>query len=239
MKNLIALALALLAGASQAQTANVSKIVLWQYNLNQTVTPTYCALGAPLNISDRVTAAASTTITAVSGTPFANVAVGDMLHIIDGTTDIRRAVTVWNSSTSVVVSGSSVTLTSGKIQSDSAKVSCGTSSAYGAFSTAGFGTIGVQVDIGQQVNTGGLQFHLQCRSSGDSEWVQQYPVLTFPVVALSYTSALASPTTGRFNLGSKDAFSHCRVGMFIVTADDGDDLTTNAEQITITLIGRS
>jgi hypothetical protein len=238
MKKLLALALALLAGASQAQTANVSKIVLWQYNLNQTVSPIYCALGTLLDISDRVTAAASTTITAVSGTPFANVAVGDMLHIVDGATDIRRAVTVRNSSTSVVVSGLAVTLTSGKIQSDSAKVSCGTTAAFGAFSTAGFETIGVQVDIGQQVNTGGLQFHLQCRASGDAEWVQQYPVLTFPVVALSYTGALASPNTGRFNLGSKDAFSHCRVGMFIVTNDDGNDLGTNAEQITITLTGR-
>ena len=63
MKKLLALALALLAGASHAQTANVPKIVLWQYNLNQTVTPIYCSLGTLLDISDRVTAAASTTIT--------------------------------------------------------------------------------------------------------------------------------------------------------------------------------
>lgn len=238
MKNLLVLLLAFVAVRATAQeTTNISRILLWQYNLNQTVTPMYCVLGTAISTSDRVTAANSTTVTAVSGAPFTNVSVGDMLHIVDSNgADHRRAVTVRNSSTSIVISGAAVTITSGKIQSDSKKVSCGTSAAFGAFDVTGFNYFAVQVDIGQQVNTGGLQFHLQCRGSADAQWVQQYPALTLPTMTLSYTPAITG--TGRFYLATSDKYAQCRVGQFIATADDGDDLTTNAEQVSFTLIGR-
>jgi hypothetical protein len=56
-------------------------------------------------------------------------------------------------------------------------------------------------------------------------------------MTLSYTPAITA--TGRFTLQTDSIYSSCRVGMFIVTTDDGNDLTTNAEQVTIKLIGRS
>lgn len=238
MKKLLALALALLAGASQAQTSNVPTTIAWQYNLNETVTPIYCAPGSKISTSARVTATASTTLTAVSGEPFANVAVGAMLHFVDlNGTDFRRAVTVRNSATSVVVSGANLTATSAMIQSDSQNLSCGTTSAFGAFAVDKFNKWGVEIQITQQVNTGGLQFHLQCRNDGDADWTQVYPELTLPTMTLSYTPAITA--TGRFTLQTESIYSSCRVGMSIVTTDDGNDLTTNAEQVTIKLIGRS
>lgn len=239
-KLLAALVLSLLGVLAQAQTQNVPKTILWQYNLNQTVSPQYCALGPLLPaISARITAANSTTVTAVSGTPFLNVSVGAMLHFVDiNGTDYRRTVTVRNSDTSVVVSGAAITVTSAQIQNDSANITCTTSqtSSVGAFSIVGFSKWGVQVDIGQQVNTGGLSFHLQCRTTDAGQWVQVYPELTIPTMTLSYTSAITS--TGRFSLETQSIYTSCRVGMFIVTSDDGNDLTTNAEQVTIQLIGR-
>lgn len=239
VKLLLAIVVALIAGVAQAQT-NAQKIVLWQYNLNQTVTPIYCAPGANIVTSYKVTAANSTTLTAVSGTPFANVSVGDMLVITDGVngTRYRRAVTIRTSDTSVVISGAAVTIASGTIEGSglSVKISCGTTAAFGAFSVSGFNKISVQVQITQQNNTGGISFHLQCRVSPDADWVQQYPALTPPAVGPTYSPAYTS--TGQFTLGSQDAFGECRVGMLIVTNDDGNDLTTNAEQVTIILVGR-
>lgn len=237
-KNLLALAIAALAGVAQAQTSNTPKTVLWQYNLNQAGgTPIYCALSDKVSTFDRVTASASTTLTAVSGAPFTNVRVGAMLHFVDlNGTDFRRTVTVRNSATSVVVSGASLTATSALIQPDSQNVSCGTGATAGWFDVSIYNKFDVQVEVGQQVNTGGIQFHLQCRASGEAQAVQQYPALTFPTVASSYTPALTG--VGPLGLGTSDPFFQCRVGMFIVTADDGNDLTTNAEQVTITIIGR-
>lgn len=241
MKKIItALVLALLAAVAPAQTQNAGTTLLWQYNLNQTVSPIYCGLGPLLPaISDRITASNSTTVTAVSGAPFTSVAVGAMLHFVDSNgTDFRRTVTVRNSATSVVVSGAAITVTSAKIQSDSANITCSTSqtSDVGAFQVNGFGKWGVKVQITQQVNTGGISFHLQCRETSDTAWVQAYPELTLPTMTLSYTPALTS--TGRFSLQTQSVYKECRVGMFIVTSDDGNDLTTNAEQVTLSLIGR-
>lgn len=228
---------------AQSNVTNNSKILLWQYNLLAANaaggTPVYCAPSTPINVSDRVTASASTTLTAVSGTPFADVAVGAMLNIVDTNgVATKRSVTIRASATSVTLSGAAVTITSGKIQGDSFNVSCGTTSAFGWFNVTGSNKFQVQVDIGQQVNTGGLQFHLQCRATPEGAVVQVYPALTFPTVTPSYSSALASGTTGSFLLGTQDVFSQCRVGMMIATTDDANDLTTNAEQISIFLIQR-
>lgn len=241
---LIALVAVALAVASYGQNqTNVSKILIYQYNLLGANaaggTPVYCAPSTPINVSDRVTAAASTTLTAVSGTPFADVAVGAMLNIVDTNgVATKRSVTIRASATSVTLSGSAVTITSGKIQGDSFNVSCGTTSAFGWFNVTAANKFQVQVDIGQQVNTGGLQFHLQCRATPEGAVVQVYPALTFPTVTPSYSSALASGTTGSFLLGTQDVFGQCRVGMMIATTDDANDLATNAEQISIFLIQR-
>lgn len=241
---LIALVAVALAVASYGQNqTNVSKILIYQYNLLGANaaggTPVYCAPSTPINVSDRVTAAASTTLTAVSGTPFADVAVGAMLNIVDTNgVATKRSVTIRASATSVTLSGSAVTITSGKIQGDSFNVSCGTTSAFGWFNVTGSNKFQVQVDIGQQVNTGGLQFHLQCRATPEGAVVQVYPALTFPTVTPSYSSALASGTTGSFLLGTQDVFSQCRVGMMIATTDDATDTGVNAEQISIFLVQR-
>lgn len=228
---------------AQSNVTNVSKVLLWQYDLLAANaaggTPVYCAPSTPINTSDRVTASSSTTLTAVSGTPFAGLAKGSVLRIIDTNgVETKRSITVWTSSSSVVLSGAAVTITSGKIQSDSFNVSCGTTSAFGWFPVTAANKFQIQVDVGQQVNTGGLQFHLQCRANPQGAVVQVYPALTFPTVTPSYTSALASGTTGSFILGTQDVYSECRVGSLIVTADDGTDTGVNAEQISLFLLYR-
>lgn len=253
-KLLAAMILALLmAGGISAQPANTSRILLWQYNLLEASaaggTPVYCAPGTAISTSSRVysgsggVVSSSTTLTAVSGTPFLGVSAGAMLLITDtnGST-YRRSVTVASSSTSVVISGAAVTITSGNIQSGgsqnpngSTNMACGTTAAFGAFNVTMGQKFQVQVGVGQNVNTGGLSFHLQCRTNPEADWAQVSPALTWPAVTPTYTSALASGTIGTFILGTIDAYSQCRVGMMIVTTDDGNDLTTNAEQISIFL----
>lgn len=246
-----ALLVLVVASPLRAQPTNVSRILTWQYNVLAAGaaggTPVYCAPGTPISTSDRVTAANSTTLTAVSGTPFLGVTAGAMLYIVDTNgVSYRRSVTIATSSTSVVISGAAVTITSGMIQTGgsanpngSTNMSCGTTTAFGWFSVAGFNKFSVQVDVTQNVNTGGLQFHLQCRESSESPVVQVYPVLVFPVVTPSYTAALASTTTGSFIMSTQDTFSSCRVGSMIATADDGNDLGVNAEQISVILTGRA
>lgn len=261
MKTKILALLVALSVTASAQPTNSSRILLAGYNLLAAGaaggTPVYCAPGTAISTASRVysgtggVVSSSTTLTAVSGTPFAGVTAGAMLLIVDTSpqgvsTTYRRSVTVATSSTTVVISGAAVTITSGVIQSGgsanpngSTNMSCGTTSAFGWFSVAAFNKFSVQVDVTQNVNTGGLQFHLQCRESSEAPVVQVYPVLTFPTVTPSYTSALASTTTGSFILSTQDTFTSCRVGMMIATTDDGNDLTTNAEQISITLTGRA
>ena len=232
----VLLAAAVLLGLASSSQAGPARTLLWQYNLNST-TEIFCGLGPEFDGSNRVTASASTTVTAVSGSPFANVQVGARILITDSNgTSYERAVTVRNSATSIVISGTGVTITSGVFKAQN--VTCSTSNNdAGAFAVDEFSSFTVGISISQQVTTGGIQFRLQCRVAGGGPWVQQYPALTPPAVGPTYSPAYTS--TGQFTLGSQDAFGECRVGMLIVTNDDGNDLTTNAEQVTIIVAGRT
>lgn len=253
MKKLFLVLLGMAVTAS-SQPANTARILLWQYNLLAASapggTPVYCAPGTAISTGSRVysgtggVVSSSTTLTAVSGTPFLGVSAGAMLLIVDSNgSTYRRAVTVASSSTSVVISGAALTITSGKIQdggsqnpNGSTNMNCGITSAFGAFDVKMGQKFQIQVGVGQQVNTGGLTFHLQCRVNPEADWAQVSPALTWPTVTPSYTSALASGTTGTFILGTVDAYSQCRIGARIVTSDDVDDLGLNAEQISYFLI---
>ena len=222
---------------SETVLGQTQKIVFYDRDLDST-TEEYCALAAPLTGLEalRITSSASTTVTAVSGSPFADVAAGTYLRITDSDgTRYDRAVLSKSSSTSIVVTGAALTLTSASFQA--ATISCGTGVDSGAFDVYGYKTVTITYEIAQQNTTGGIKFRLQCRSSSGAPWRQLDPALVPPAVGPTYGDAFTA--TGGAYWTLEAPMSQCRVGMFIVTADDGGDTATNSDLIRVWMTGKA
>jgi hypothetical protein len=247
MKKLLAAFLAILTAASapvQAQSQSQQLVIQFKYNLNST-TETYCALGNEVTDLDRVQDATSTTMTAVSGTPFANVAVGDMITGVDqpssGGESFVNSVVARASATSITINTAispdvNPTLTSATLKHRT--LACGTAPNSGAFNVAIFKYFTVQIDIQQMVlltpGTSSIDTRIVCRTGNMSQWLQVYPILVPPAVTPSYVS---STVVGGWARTFNEEFSQCRVGMKINSADDAGDTGTNAEQVTVTVTG--
>lgn len=244
MKKLLVLVFAAIIAASPAVHAQdpTSSTVVFKYNLNST-TEIFCSLGPQFTIGDRVQSAASTTYTAVSGSPFANVAVGDLITgaEVGGVPTYIKAVHARASAASITVNNAiapetTPTLTNATIQART--LSCGTGVNSGAFDVSRFAGFTVQIDIQQLVlavpGTSSIDARILCRAGGQAQWLQQYPVLVPPVVTPSYVSSTAVGGWAREITGR---FSECRVGLKINAADDGGDTGTNAEQVTVSVQG--
>lgn len=241
----VALAAVSLGGVVHAQSVPpVPRTVIYRYNLNST-TEIFCGLGAEKTVVDRVTAAATTAMTAASGTPFANVAVGDMIRGQDlpanGSTTYTNSVVARASSAAITIntplSGEvSPTLTSATLAYRT--LTCGTDKESGAFPVQYAGGFTVQIDIQQLVlavpGTSSIDARVLCRSNPLGQWLQAYPILVPPAVTPSYVS---STVVGGWAVQINGSFSECRVGLKINAADDGGDTGTNAEQVTVSIHG--
>lgn len=233
-----------LAPRVHAQAANFDfQQALWKYNLNSTP-ETFCALQSNAAVPGTAliqTSGASTTITAVSGTPFASLAAGDTLFITDslagGGETYTKTIVTRTSSTSIVVNNTiSPDVTPNLVNATFTykKLACGTGNNSGAFGVP-YRSFSVVISLDQIVVTDYIDFTLYCRVSGSSRWVQEAPRVTPPA-----TSATAyQPTAAWWISVDADGLtrSECRVGMAIHTADDGNDLTTNSEQVSISVFG--
>jgi hypothetical protein len=234
-----------LAPRVHAQAANFDwQQVLWKFNLNATSESFYALPAtAPVPGSALIeTSGASTTITAVSGTPFANLAAGDTLFITDslagGGESYTKTIVTRTSSTSIVVNNTispdvtanlvNATFSYKKLNTDV------TGNNAGAFGVP-YRSFTVVIQLDQIVVTDYIDFKLYCRAAGASKWIQQAPVVTPPA-----TSATAYQPTAAWWVAidaSGLVRSECRVGASIHTADDGNDLTTNSEQVSIYVLG--
>jgi hypothetical protein len=170
------------------------------------------------------TSGSSTTVTCDDC--FTNVAVGDILYINDDTpfgtpTQIKRTVTARASADSITIDAAA-DLTTASFEYRTRN--CGTADTSGAFPVDGWHSFTVQIDIDQEVSAS-IDYQLQCRTLGASA---SWGIVSGPTNQTS---------TGVFFISTDLPFHECRVGIQVNT-DDGDDLTTNAEIIDISVIGR-
>lgn len=234
-----------LAPRVHAQSANFDfQQVLWKFNLNAT-SESFYTLPATVPVPGTAlieTSGASTTITAVSGTPFASLAAGDTLFITDslagGGESYTKTIVTRTSSTSIVVNNAispdvtanlvNATFSYKKLNTDV------TGNNAGAFGVP-YRSFSVVISLDQIVVNSYINFKLYCRVSGSSRWVQEAPVVVPPA-----TSATAyQPTAAWWVSIDADGLtrSECRVGASINVADDVDDLGTNSEQVSISVFG--
>lgn len=105
------------------------------------------------------------------------------------------------------------------------KLVAGTAAYDGWFPVAGWGQTTVQIDVTQLNVTGGVYLQVEC---------QAYPAQTTAnVLASSNITAV-----GSYAVAIPEPWDTCRVGMKIGTSDDGGDLTTNTEKISVYAIRR-
>jgi len=225
VKKLLVLIAVLLAAPALAQD---KRDVTYEVDYDS-ATETFCLLdttqattSAPVQ-----TSGSSTTLTAVSGSPFSEVAVNDKLIISQGGTSYTRVVSARASATSITLDVA-VNVTSASLKYQ--KLRCGTTTADGWFAMSRrAGTI--DINVGQLNVTGGLDVRVQCAATGGQPR-QVYPALTPPTSTASYINFTA---VGGMAVGIPDPWDKCRVGIKIGSADDGGDLTTNQERVTIKL----
>lgn len=229
---------------AQGPVITESVQIMYRYNLNST-TEIFCSLGQEVPVADRVQDATSTTMTAVAGTPFLNVAVGDMIRGTDqpasGGEGFINSVVARASSSSITINTAlsgevNPTLTSATLFYRT--LTCGTGINSGAFSMSKYGRTTVQIDITQLVlavpGTSTIDARILCRTAATAQWLQVYPVLVPPAVTATYVSLAV---VGGWAKEIQGTYHSCRVGLKINAADDGGDTGTNAEQVTISLKG--
>jgi hypothetical protein len=214
----------------------------------------YCALlgsgddanaqGRMVNIRTTTATSGSTTVTAVTtGTgPFQNVAVGDELTWpTPGTTPAGTATPAGGETVRYVVAKASAdSITVGPAAIDLSipatgypfthrKLSCGTTAAFGWFSTINFQDFDVTVSVDQGDATS-VDAILQCENVGavsmaNNIWVKNYLLATF-----------GNAETGRTTVAVFNHFDRCRVGISL--ASDASDAGANAEKISAVVRGR-
>ena len=181
--------------------------------------------------------AASTTVAAVTAAtngPFDNLAVGSLIRLnipddVDpahGSVPTYRYLTAKASDDSVTVN-SNVTIGAAGITFQYLTQSCGTTSSSGWFSVQGWRAGTALIEVAQINTTTGVGYTLQCKHA--FPWATAVSVIT-------YTSAITA--VGTVPLVWSEPYDYCRVGLKLDTTDDGGDLTTNAEQIFLTVVGR-
>jgi hypothetical protein len=226
-----------------AQGRDQSRIFVEKYDLDATTT-TYCVT------SDQVlqgpglatTNGSSTTVTSLGSTgSFDGVAAGDTLYFRLASGVITRYITA-------KASANSITIDTATTLSADASVgvafsyrnrSCGTAATSGWMNVPDYGFKTIVLQIDQLVVTGGISVKWQCKAKGDQAVaVDVYPGTTGGCPGGTLSSGFCNYTAvTAFALIVEEPWDQCRVGMKIGTNDDGDDLTTNAENINIYFLG--
>lgn len=217
---------------SRAQVANEDSLVLAsRYDLDS-ASLIYCATTGingtssdrnrePPQGAARVASAASSTTVTSTGTlgSFTNVAVGDILFInVRGVTQYRT-VTARASANSITIGTLLSTVAVTDATFSYRRLACGTADTSGAFPVTGVHALTVQVVLAQEVSTS-TDYQIECRLLG-------------PNTAWSIVNGPNNDTSTFNDIFATDLpFDECRVGLKVNT-DDGDDLTTNAEQFTV------
>ena len=201
------------------------------------------AQGRMVNIRTTTAASGSTTVTAVTtgSAPFQNVAVGDELTFpTPGTTPVGTATPAGGETIRIVTakaSADSITVHATIDLSIPAtgypfthrKKSCGTTAAFGWFSTINFQDFDVTVSVDQGDATS-VDAILECENVGavpmpNRIWVKNYLLATY-----------GNDETGTTTVAVFNHYDRCRVGISI--ADDASDAGANLEKISASVRGR-
>jgi hypothetical protein len=235
--------LPMLAAAQSTSAPNVRKAILAsKYDLDST-SYIYCMFtgvnaspwggalpgGAPVSTSGSSTTVAATT---ASTGPFTDVAVGDILYILSSgpqTAPVVRYVTARASADSITVD-TAITLTAATFTFK--RRSCGTAASSGWVDVSTAWDVKVAWRISQQDTTGGISIVVYCKDNDDSgTGTRVYPPNnTGGTRECEDTGIFATTTTG-CAVTIPEGWDSCRLGMKIVTADDGADTTTHTEQV--------
>jgi hypothetical protein len=190
-----------------------------QYDLNAT-SFIYCVTveGRGPNGQNITTSGSSTTVTAVgSGTPFAELEVGDDLLVNNQTTfaSERRRITAKASSVSVTVD-TAVDWSNGGagFPFTFRDITCGTTDTDGWASATNLTEKEVKVLIETEASSGGVDFSIECRGTGEDDEPAQ-------LVAFNKTGT-TSPTNAEV-VTIPERCDAIRVGMKWGTADGGVD----------------
>ena len=233
-KLLLSLALLIAAGSAYSAPA-VKRIELFKYNLNALAT-TYFVLdpGPGTAGTALIQATASTTVTAVSGTPFANVSVGDMLIITNSDNVVtNKSVLAKASGASITVSLPAITLSNASFRWR--KMQSGTAVTNGGFPVSDYSTLTVEVSVEQlSLASGGINISLECRANPSAAWAPAYPVAVPPAAQVPFNVT----AVGSYLLTSIGVYDSCRVALKLTGADDASgDAGTFAEDISIYSLG--
>lgn len=222
-------------------------LIARDYELDSTtyIYPTFCTLtagsapgqcpGSGYDMQRKITTsgASSATVTTVSANAaFDVVAVGDMLLISpDGasvTTPALRRVVTRASADSITVD-SNITIATAGANFRVWTLTPGTGVAADGWFRMDARPATIQVQIDQLNVTGGIDYSLEC---GMSPLGSSTPITSDSVATANLTAV------GTVTLVVAEPYDLCRLGLKIGSADDGNDLTTNAEKITVTVARR-
>lgn len=185
------------------------------------------------------TSGSSTTVSAVTANtlPFALLGVGDIIHVTTapGTTAMRR-ITAKASGDSITVD-TAITIPAAGLGFTWRQVTCGTAATSGWIDVSAYSDVTITFKI-NQMNAASVDLVVQCENVNiDSAVTQVFPPSpTGSGVCETGNFTAAMSTQCAVNISS-NTFDRCRFGVDVNT-DDGDDLTTNAEDITANLSAR-
>jgi hypothetical protein len=233
MRRLAVILVSLLAVTALADIPPEFRPIVAAYDLTST-SYTYPLLGNPLSGSANVkTSGSSTTVTAASGTPFADVAVGAELTIqTDVTTRVVRAVTAKASDTSITVDTAANLSGNGSTGYPFSyrPLSDGTGLTQGWIKVSQYSEKNYVFEV-NTINATNITVRVECKSSGDmASPIQIYPA-TGGTGQCGTGVVTTAGITGRCAVVSYEPWDQCRVG-FILTGDTG------AQSITAGFMGR-
>ena len=241
---LLTILAALTATAAGAQNPAASKRIPMQIlrDLDST-SYEYCALtgqggvstAEPREVGIRVTTASggSTAPTSTTANAYLGMAVGDVLIFSVKGTREERVIVTWTDADNVVLNRAinlhqEITGSSNGVTFAWRQLTCGTTAESGWMNVAGLPVVSFSIDIDQMNVTGNIDVRVECRDLGANLSPQQ--------IFLDAVATAGIPTGRLKRTLNWTPYAQCRVGTKLTT-DDGGDLTTNAEQVSIAMQG--
>jgi hypothetical protein len=226
--------------ASQAEAQVTSGILTGHYDVDS-ATYTACrtigsgsAIQTPVPLVGPVNSA-GTTLTAVSGTPFAGLAVGDVLVMPPTATGVLpeiRSIITYTSNTSVVVdTAPTATLTNAQLSRLQQR--CGTGDDAGWLKITDYTNVTLTIQVAQINTTTGIDAIVECRSNAPGALPSQvYPDNSTAAASRTYTAA-GHESRSRISISSAAGCPQVRVMFKLKSTDDGADTTTARELIDV------
>ena len=158
--------------------------------------------------------------------PFQNLAVGDWIGVnLPFDPDVAARGVTWRHITAIASVDSltvndawELTQTTGQTFFYR-KRNCGAGDHDGWIGMAGTESITFDIDMVQLVATGGISYQVECENN----------VPGMPPIIVSGPTNVATGTPTQATVAVTTARAACRLGLRIITGDDGNDLTTNTE----------